>query len=83
MVCSVFSILAFTDNLEYIEFMGGVEGPMWEYFKVSLIRGFLELRKHYDKIVGLIEMMMKTHLDLPSLKRGEPIIHEVCSRFCY
>jgi phosphatidylinositol 4-kinase len=66
---------------EYIDFMGGLDGPMWQFFQVTLISGFLELRKHYDEIVGLIDMMLKTHIQLPSLKRGEIIVQEVTDRF--
>ena len=42
---------------EYLEVMGGFVSPMYHYFKTLLLQGFLELRKHCEKIALLIEMM--------------------------
>ncbi len=38
---------------------------MFNYFKLVVIRGFLEVRKHYQKIVLLVEML------LPGMYRRE------------
>jgi phosphatidylinositol kinase/protein kinase (PI-3 family) len=44
---------------EYVDLMDGVESPMFEYFKSLLTKGFVEIRKHLDDIVVLINILMK------------------------
>lgn len=38
--------------------MGGDMSDMANYFKLLLIRGFLEVRKHYQKILMLVENLL-------------------------
>ena len=47
----------FKFTVEYLELMGGLESPMFTYFKDLLLAGYLELRKHHEKIILLVEMM--------------------------
>jgi len=49
---------------DFIQMMGGLQSDMFNYFKLLCIRGFLELRKHWERIVILAEMM------LPGVKMG-------------
>lgn len=44
--------------------MGGKESNMFLFFKMLVIKGFLELRKHTDDLVYLITIMMEDS-DLP------------------
>lgn len=44
---------------EYIQIMEGTESTMFEYFKSLLNKAFVEVRKHLDDIVSLIEIMFK------------------------
>ena len=39
--------------------MGGQESELFDYFKSLLIKGFIEIRKHMDDILEIIEIMMK------------------------
>jgi len=76
-----FETSPFKMTQEYLDFIGGTEGPMWQYFKVSLNRGFFEVRKYYDHILGMIEFLLHTKIDIPCLKRGAHILEEVKERF--
>ena len=42
---------------EYMELMGGPQGSMFSYFTGLLRCGYLELRKHSEKIISLVEIM--------------------------
>jgi phosphatidylinositol 4-kinase len=39
--------------------MNGQQSQLYEYFQILMIRGFLEIRKHTQAIVQLIETMME------------------------
>lgn len=42
---------------EMIEIMGGYDSEMYVYYKILLYQGFLELRKQFNKLSLLLEMM--------------------------
>jgi len=65
---------------EYIEFMGGVSGPMFQYFRACIGAGFTEIRKHSDKILELVDMLIQTKANMPCLHAGN-IIEPMRSRF--
>uniref|UniRef100_A0A6B2L1R5 1-phosphatidylinositol 4-kinase n=1 Tax=Arcella intermedia TaxID=1963864 RepID=A0A6B2L1R5_9EUKA len=44
--------------LEFVELMGGVSGDIFTYFKTLFRSGFVAVRKHYKKILSLVELMM-------------------------
>lgn len=41
-----------------ISLQGGEHGDMFHYFRLMFMRGFLEIRKHAEKIILLVEMML-------------------------
>ena len=47
-----------------MELLGGVESDTFTYFKLQLLKGFMELRKHVDSIVYILQIMMEGS-DLP------------------
>lgn len=47
-----------------MELLGGKQSETFSYFKILLVQGFMELRKHVDSIVYIIEIMMEDS-DLP------------------
>ena len=49
---------------EYIELMGGIDSPIFNYFKTLLFLGFIELRKHIDSLMFILEIMLMDS-DLP------------------
>eukprot|EP01017_Pseudomicrothorax_dubius_P005605 TRINITY_DN11444_c0_g1_i3.p1 TRINITY_DN11444_c0_g1~~TRINITY_DN11444_c0_g1_i3.p1 ORF type:complete len:776 (+),score=169.98 TRINITY_DN11444_c0_g1_i3:66-2393(+) len=54
---------------EYLELMGGKDSPMFLYFKTLLAKGFLELRKHVDKLVESLQAM-ENETELPIFADG-------------
>jgi len=44
---------------DYMEVIGGVESPLFEYFKILLIQGFLAIRKYIDDFCDIIELMSR------------------------
>lgn len=66
---------------EYIDVMEGFESSAYQYFKALLIRGFIEARKHAEKIAFLVEMMLEGSV-LPCFARGEAAVIELRERFC-
>eukprot|EP01125_Pyxidicula_operculata_P017767 TRINITY_DN6267_c0_g1_i1.p1 TRINITY_DN6267_c0_g1~~TRINITY_DN6267_c0_g1_i1.p1 ORF type:complete len:753 (-),score=164.04 TRINITY_DN6267_c0_g1_i1:126-2384(-) len=66
---------------EYIDFMDGVDSAKFQYFKVLVMMGFMEVRKHCDKIVGLVNMIFKSNAKLPCLVGGEKAIDYLKERF--
>ena len=39
--------------------MDGIDSPFYHYFRSLLLRGFMELRKHVDVFVKIVEIMAK------------------------
>jgi phosphatidylinositol kinase/protein kinase (PI-3 family) len=54
-----FEMAPFKLAQEYIDILGGLKSPLFKEWKEILLKGFLALRKHADKIVLLVEMMQK------------------------
>ena len=52
-----FESAPFKFTQEYLDIMGGLDSPMYEYFESLLIRGFIEVRKHMDEFINLIKIM--------------------------
>lgn len=42
---------------EFVEVMGGLEGDMFEYYKILMLQGLISARKHMDRIVQLVDIM--------------------------
>nr|USN34913.1 phosphatidylinositol 4-kinase [Babesia microti] len=60
---------------EYLDIMDGEYSDNFEYFRTLIIRGFLEARKHVDRIVLMIEMMTNA-CKLPCMSGGLSYIIE-------
>lgn len=56
-------------NQEMMELMGGVQSDMFKYFKTLLLSGFLEVRRHAEELVLLVEVMT-THSRMACFSRG-------------
>jgi len=66
---------------EYIEVMGGEEqSEAFDYFKILLIRGFLEARKHVRKFVLMTKVMMEGS-PMPCFLAGPAVIGQLEERF--
>uniref|UniRef100_H2Z9W9 Phosphatidylinositol 4-kinase beta n=1 Tax=Ciona savignyi TaxID=51511 RepID=H2Z9W9_CIOSA len=42
---------------EFVQVMGGLNGDMFEYYKILMLQGLVAARKHMDRIVQLVEIM--------------------------
>nr|XP_002119556.1 phosphatidylinositol 4-kinase beta-like isoform X1 [Ciona intestinalis]XP_018667054.1 phosphatidylinositol 4-kinase beta-like isoform X2 [Ciona intestinalis] len=42
---------------EFVQVMGGLQGDMFEYYKILMLQGLVSARKHMDRIVQLVEVM--------------------------
>jgi len=52
-----FELAPFKLTTEFIQVMGGVDSDMFKYFKTLLLCGFLEVRRHADELVLMVEVM--------------------------
>jgi phosphatidylinositol kinase/protein kinase (PI-3 family) len=43
---------------EFVEVMGGNQSKMYKEFKMLILQGLIAARKHMDKIVNLVEIMV-------------------------
>lgn len=59
--------------------MGGYDSEMFRYFKILLLQGFLEVRKHADQLCLLVEMMSPGN-NLPCLKDFQRAVDELRAR---
>lgn len=75
-----FETAPFKMTKEFIDVMGGEQRDMFNYFKLLFIRGFLELRRHFDKIILLVEMLLPGH-KMGCFARREATIRELKERF--
>jgi len=66
---------------EYVEFMGGKDSGLFHYYKALMYTGFVELRKHSEKIIGLVKLMIQSETKLPCLSGGEQVIKDLADRF--
>lgn len=64
---------------EMIEVMGGIDGEMFGYFKILLLQGFLELRKHADELLLILKMMGPEN-NLPCLREFDRAENELRKR---
>ena len=57
-----FETAPFKLTQEYIDIMGGVDDPMFYYFKVLLFKGFELMKKFSDEIWSIVEIMRNAEL---------------------
>mmetsp|Transcript_14026 Transcript_14026/g.26258 ORF Transcript_14026/g.26258 Transcript_14026/m.26258 type:complete len:614 (+) Transcript_14026:1-1842(+) len=65
---------------DMMEVMGGPESEFFAYFKHLLFQGFLELRKHSEDLIMMIEMMYPGER-LPCFKEPSKVKRELEERF--
>lgn len=65
---------------EYIELLGGWDSTMCSYFRSLILRGFVAARKHSERIIAIVEILM---LDskLPCLADGQVMLKLLKERF--
>lgn len=45
--------------------MGGLDGDMFNYYKMLMLQGLIAARKHMEKVIQIVEIMQQgiTHLE--------------------
>lgn len=43
----------------YFQVMGGLNGDMFNYYKMLMLQGLIAARKHMDKVVQIVEIMQQ------------------------
>jgi len=77
-----FEAAPFKLTAEWVEVMGGPGSPWFSYFRALMVRGFLEARRHKDK---LLRAVRATYVGvggaLPCFRAGEATIEAMAQRF--
>lgn len=55
---------------EFLDVMGGEFSDDYEYFRTLVVRGFLEARKHVDRIILPVRMLLASGSKLPCFREG-------------
>lgn len=58
LACGMLSPLAHTTLLLF-QVMGGLDGDMFNYYKMLMLQGLIAARKHMDKVVQIVEIMQQ------------------------
>ena len=67
---------------EFVDVMGGHGSDMFEYYKILMLQGLVAARKHFDKVVSIVEIMRSTSgAQLPCFKAGAATVTALKSRF--
>ncbi|XP_058861904.1 phosphatidylinositol 4-kinase beta isoform X1 [Acipenser ruthenus] len=58
-----FETSAFKLTSEFVDVMGGLDGDMFNYYKMLMLQGLIAARKHMEKVVQIVEIMQQgSHL---------------------
>ncbi|KAJ8398453.1 hypothetical protein AAFF_G00427080 [Aldrovandia affinis] len=52
-----FETSAFKLTSEFVDVMGGLDGDMFNYYKMLMLQGLIAARKHHEKVVQIVEIM--------------------------
>ncbi|KAA8491352.1 Phosphatidylinositol 4-kinase [Porphyridium purpureum] len=66
---------------ELLEVMGGERSPSYLYFKELVVLGFLAARKHSEKVVALVEILLESNSVMPCMQGGSVLLDQLRSRF--
>jgi hypothetical protein len=66
---------------EFVEVMGGEKSKLFKDYTELCVRGFLAARKHYEKILLLVEMTLSEGGGIPCLEK-ESVVKNLRKRFC-
>lgn len=48
--------------------MGGLDGDMFNYYKMLMLQGLIAARKHMEKVIQIVEIMQQGITRLENLK---------------
>ncbi|KAM3910282.1 phosphatidylinositol 4-kinase beta isoform 1-T1 [Leptodactylus fuscus] len=74
-----FETSAFKLTSEFVDVMGGLNGDMFNYYKMLMLQGLIAARKHMDRVVQIVEIMQQGS-QLPCF-HGSSTIRNLKERF--
>ncbi|XP_043921543.1 phosphatidylinositol 4-kinase beta isoform X2 [Protopterus annectens] len=74
-----FETSAFKLTTEFVDVMGGLDGDMFNYYKMLMLQGLIAARKHMDRVVQIVEIMQQGS-QLPCF-HGSSTIRNLKERF--
>ncbi|NWR40303.1 PI4KB kinase, partial [Tachuris rubrigastra] len=54
-----FETSAFKLTSEFVDVMGGLDGDMFNYYKMLMLQGLIAARKHMDRVIQIVEIMQQ------------------------
>ncbi|XP_068031003.1 phosphatidylinositol 4-kinase beta isoform X2 [Anomalospiza imberbis] len=69
-----FETSAFKLTSEFVDVMGGLDGDMFNYYKMLMLQGLIAARKHMDRVVQIVEIMQQGS-QLPCFHGSSTIRH--------
>lgn len=76
-----FENVPFKLTREHIDVMGGEQADMFHYFRLLVIRGFLEVRLHAPRFMTLLKPLIHDSA-MPCFIAGPDCIQQMAKRFC-
>ncbi|KAM9294282.1 phosphatidylinositol 4-kinase beta [Gastrophryne carolinensis] len=74
-----FETSAFKLTSEFVDVMGGLNGDMFNYYRMLMLQGLIAARKHMDRVVQIVEIMQQGS-QLPCF-HGSSTIRNLKERF--
>uniref|UniRef100_A0A8C5R4Z6 Phosphatidylinositol 4-kinase beta n=1 Tax=Leptobrachium leishanense TaxID=445787 RepID=A0A8C5R4Z6_9ANUR len=74
-----FETSAFKLTSEFVDVMGGLDGDMFNYYKMLMLQGLIAARKHMEKVIQVVEIMQQGS-QLPCF-HGSSTIRNLKERF--
>uniref|UniRef100_A0A8C6W1K8 Phosphatidylinositol 4-kinase beta n=1 Tax=Nannospalax galili TaxID=1026970 RepID=A0A8C6W1K8_NANGA len=78
-----FETSAFKLTTEFVDVMGGLNGDMFNYYKMLMLQGLIAARKHMDKVVQIVEIMQQGCCRCPGASLSGPVVtvaQVICSQ---
>eukprot|EP00184_Porphyridium_aerugineum_P006312 CAMPEP_0184706356 /NCGR_PEP_ID=MMETSP0313-20130426/36715_1 /TAXON_ID=2792 /ORGANISM="Porphyridium aerugineum, Strain SAG 1380-2" /LENGTH=942 /DNA_ID=CAMNT_0027167909 /DNA_START=346 /DNA_END=3174 /DNA_ORIENTATION=- len=66
---------------ELMEVMGGEKSEAYLYFKELVVLGFLASKKHSEKIITLVEILLESNSVMPCMQGGPLVLEQLRARF--
>lgn len=74
-----FETSAFKLTTEFVDVMGGLDGDMFNYYKMLMLQGLIAARKHMERVIQIVEIMQQGS-QLPCF-HGSSTIRNLKERF--
>lgn len=77
-----FEAAPFKLTSEWVDVMGGIGSPWFRYFSTLVVRGFMEARRHREKLLLMVQATYRgVEGALPCFRAGEQTVEAFRQRF--